>query len=83
MNRPPNRMANPDNRGDPVPETLIEKKPLEENPPEPLPDRDRGIACKWCKVVGRNNVRKTYSNNVRIRFCHSCRREFMTRESIG
>jgi hypothetical protein len=81
MKRPDNRMEIPENR---MPRAAVEppKEEIEEKP-ERLPDRERGIACKWCKVVGRNVVRKTYANNIRLRFCQSCRREFMTRETIG
>ena len=72
MKTPPNRMAK-----------LEEPEPDEDSANEPLPSRDRGVACKWCKVVGRNVVRKTYPSNIRIRFCQNCRREFMTTEVVG
>lgn len=70
-------MEFPDNREE---EIMIEAP---SPPKEKLPDRDRGIVCKWCKTRGRNVVRKTYANNIRTRFCLACRREFMTSELVG
>jgi hypothetical protein len=85
MKKPQNRMEHPSNReeDDEVKATIEELDIVAEE--ETTPKTERGYQCKWCKVIGNNEVRRTYkyvpgSGLQRLRFCRSCRREFQTFE---
>jgi hypothetical protein len=78
-------MAHPQNRGDPMPDTVLEEKKKEEVEIEEKPPEKQlahvGIACKWCHKVGNHPVKRTYRNKMRVRQCLFCAREFQTWEA--
>lgn len=81
MKRPQNRMETPEVQG----EVLLNRDEIVPSVEEPNPKTPevRGIPCKYCGEIGKNEVAKTYGNRRRIRICHACHRRFETQEFIS